>query len=175
MLLIKFKYNNWKKNEPSNIIEYLLSPCRNGLRIINFIYQKLFRINAEVPFMVHYTSIVRKTVHLGKNVAPYLANSGGCYIQGINTIFIGDDCMIAPGVKIISANHDLKDFSKHDKSVNPIRIGNNCWLGANAIILPGVHLGNNVIVGAGSVVTKSFPDNVVIAGNPARIISHLTK
>jgi len=122
--------------------------------------------------MVHYTSIVSKTVHLGKNVAPYLANSGGCYIQGINTIFIGDNCMIAPGVKIISANHDLADYSKHDKTIQPIKIGKNSWLGANCVILPGVELGENVVVGAGAIVTKSFPDDVIIGGNPARIIKY---
>ena len=54
-----------------------------------------------------------------------------------------------------------------------VSIGNNCWLGGNAVILPGVHLGNNVIVGGGAVVTKSFGDNVVIAGNPAQVIKHL--
>jgi acetyltransferase-like isoleucine patch superfamily enzyme len=173
MLLTKYKYKNWKKNEPSNLIEYALSPCRMGLRIINFVFQKIFRINAEVPFMVHYTSIVSKTVYLGKNVAPYLANSGGCYIQGINKIYIGDNTIIAPGVKIISANHDLFDFSEHIKSIEPIIIGRNCWLGANSIILPGVQLGNHVIVGAGSVVTKSFFDNTIIAGNPAKEIRKL--
>ncbi|MFZ4455584.1 MAG: acyltransferase [Bacteroidales bacterium] len=170
MILDKYKYRNWKANHPTNLIEYFLSPAAWGLRIVNFIYQKIFRINAEVPFMVHYTSIVSRTVYLGKNVAPYLANSGGCYIQGINTIYIGDHTMIAPGVKIISANHDLSDFSKHDKSVSPIRIGENCWIGSNAVILPGVELGNNVIVGAGSVVTKSFDSNLVIGGNPAKVI-----
>lgn len=166
----KYKYRNWQQNEPSNMIEYLFSPCAVGLRIINFIYQKIFRINAEVPFMVHYTSTVSKTVVLGKNVAPYFANCGGCYIQGINTIFIGDHCIFAPGVKIISANHNINDLSKHDKNIGPIRIGSNCWIGTNAVVLPGVQLGDNVIVGAGSVVTKSFGADVIIAGNPAKII-----
>jgi acetyltransferase-like isoleucine patch superfamily enzyme len=169
----KYKYRNWKENYPTNVLEYFLSPASWGLRIVNFIFQKVFRINAEVPFMVHYTSIVSKTVFLGRNVAPYLANSGGCYIQGINTIYIGDHTMIAPGVKIISANHDLNDYSKHDKSVGSIRIGANCWIGANAVILPGVELGDNVIVGAGSVVTKSFGRNIVIAGNPAKEINKM--
>jgi len=72
-------------------------------------------------------------------------------------------------VKIISANHKIEDLSKHEKT-RPIRIGKDCWLGANAIILPGVELGDRVIVGAGTVVTKSFPSNCIIMGVPARII-----
>jgi acetyltransferase-like isoleucine patch superfamily enzyme len=171
MFLNKFKYKNWKKNEPSNLIEYFLSPSLNNIRIVNFFFQKIIRINAEVPFMVHFTSTVSKTVILGKGVAQYFANCGGCYIQGINTIYIGDNTIFAPGIKIISANHDKNDLSKHDKIIGPIRIGNDCWIGTNAVILPGVQLGNNVIVAAGAVVTKSFPSNVVIAGVPAKIIS----
>ncbi len=170
MGLKRYGYKNWKKNEPGNIIEYILSPCPNGLRIINFIFQKIFRINAEVPFMVHYTSTVRKTVYLGKNVALYFANSGNCYFSGINKIYIGDNTMFASGVKVISANHDKEDYSKHVKDGDPIIIGKNCWLGANCVILPGVKLGDNVIVGAGSVVTKSFQSNVILGGVPARII-----
>lgn len=170
-MLKKFKYKNWKKNEPSNILEYILSPTTWNLRIINFIFQKIFRINYQVPFMVHYTSKVSKKIHLGKGVADYFANSGNCYIQGINEIFIGDNTIFAPGVKIISANHDKLDYSKHDKKINPIKIGCQCWIGTNAVILPGVTLGDNVIVGAGAVVTKSFPSNVIIGGVPAKIIS----
>ena len=171
MILNKFKYKNWKKNEPSNLVEYSFSPTSNNIRLINFFFQKILRINAEVPFMVHFTSTVSKTVFLGKDVAKYFANSGGCYIQGINNIYIGDYTLFAPGIKIISANHNKSDFSKHDKTIGPIRIGKKCWIGANAVILPGVELGDNVIVGAGAVVTKSFPSNVIVGGVPAKIIA----
>ena len=74
-------------------------------------------------------------------------------------------------MKIISANHDKDDLLKHHKTIEPIRIGKNCWIGANAVILPGVQLGDNVIVGAGAVVSKSFPNDVVIGGVPAKLIS----
>lgn len=167
----RFKYQNWKKNEPSNWLEYLLSPANNNIRLVNFFFQKILRINAEVPFMVHFTSTVSKTVYLGKGVAQYFANSGGCYVQGINNIYIGDYTIFAPGIKIISANHDKKDLHKHDKTTHPVIIGKHCWIGANAVILPGVTLGDHVVVAAGAVVSKSFPSNVVVGGVPAKIIS----
>jgi len=91
--------------------------------------------------------------------------------SGDNGIEIGDGTIFAPGVKIISANHDPQDLSQW-KLDRPIKIGKNCWIGANAVILPGVELGDNVIVGAGAVVTNSFPDNVIVAGNPATIVKH---
>lgn len=122
LIINKFKYKNWRNNEPTNIIEYILSPCSNGLRILNFIYQKVFRINAEVPFMVHYTSTVRKTVYLGKNVARYFACSGNCYFSGINKIYNGDNTIFDPGVKVISANHDKENYDKHIKNIDPIHI-----------------------------------------------------
>ncbi|WP_309640411.1 DapH/DapD/GlmU-related protein [Flavobacterium sp.] len=170
-MLNAFKYRNWKKNEPSNLLEYFFSPTTINIRLVNFFFQKIMRINAEVPFMVHFTSTVSKTVFLGKGVAQYFANSGGCYIQGINKIYIGDHTIFAPGIKIISANHDKNELKSHDKTTNPVVIGKNCWIGANAVILPGVEIGDNVIVGAGAVVTKSFPNNVIIGGVPAKIIA----
>lgn len=170
MFLNRFKYKNWKNNEPSNLLEYLFSPTTINLRLVNFFFQKIMRVNAEVPFMVHYTSQVSKTVILGRGVAQYFANSGNCYIQGINKVYIGDDTLFAPGIKIISANHDVNDLKKHDKTTRPIIIGKNCWIGANVVILPGVQLGDDVIVAAGAVVSKSFPSNCVIGGVPARMI-----
>jgi acetyltransferase-like isoleucine patch superfamily enzyme len=121
--------------------------------------------------MVHYTSYIAapKKIHLGENVWKSVALSGGCYLQGINGIQIGDNTVFAPGIRIISANHDPLDLSKHIYE-KPVRIGKNCWIGASAIILPGVELGDGCIVGAGAVVTHSFPSGSVLAGVPARCI-----
>lgn len=95
--------------------------------------------------------------------------SPGIYINGINGITFGDNIYIGPGVKIISANHSETDYQAHVTG-QPIRIGDNVWIGANAVILPGVEIGSNVIVGAGSVVTKNVPNDCVIGGNPAKEI-----
>ncbi len=142
--------------------------------LINLIFSRIYGKDNNCPWSVHYTSCVNgaSNIKIGKGVEESFMVSGGCYIQGLNGIEIGDGTIFAPGVKIISANHDPYDLNRWipDK---PIRIGKNCWIGANAVILPGVQLGDHVIVGAGAIVTKSFPDNVVIAGNPARIIRFL--
>lgn len=128
----------------------------------------------DCPWSVHYTSNVNgaSNIKIGKGVEESFRVSGGCYIQGTNGIEIGDGTIFAPGVKIISANHNLYHYNCWipDK---PIKIGKNCWIGANAVILPCVELGDHVIVGAGAIVTKSFPDNVVIAGNPGHVIRFL--
>ena len=95
------------------------------------------------------------------------------YIQNFHHVHIGDNVRIAPGVAIISQNHNIFDISKHDEHKD-VYIDDDCWIGANAVILPGIHLGEKTIVGAGSVVTKSFPDGYcIIGGNPAKIIRKL--
>lgn len=142
----------------------------NGLYIINWIYQKIFKIN-DCPWMVHFTSRVVNAgkIKLGKNVEQSFARSGGCYFQANNGIEFQDGVLFGPGVKIISANHLPGDLNRWEAK-GKIKIGKRCWIGANAVILPGVSLGENVIVGAGAIVTKSFPANVIVAGNPAKII-----
>jgi len=126
-------------------------------------------LNAAVPFQVHFTStvIVGKGIFIGRNVEKSFALSGGCYIQGGNGIYIGDDTIFAPGVKIISANHDPKNQMVWSYAA-PIRIGCRCWIGANAVILPGVELGDDCIVGAGSIVTHSFSARSTILGSPGQ-------
>ena len=96
----------------------------------------------------------------------------GCYFQTGNGghIMMGKGTQIAPNVGLITANHDLNDLTKHLPARN-IMIGEKCWIGMNSVILPGVTLGDRTIVGAGSIVTKSFiGGNCIIAGNPAEFI-----
>ncbi len=145
-----------------------------GLTVVNWIFQRLLGINRECRWQINFTSriIAPERIKLSKNVISSFARSGGCYIQALNGIEFGDNSMFAPGVNIISADHELNNFRKWKKE-KKIIIGNNCWIGAGAIILPGVRLGNNTIVGAGAVVTKSFPGRCVVAGNPAKIIKKL--
>lgn len=101
--------------------------------------------------------------------------SPGIYLQNfMGRIVIGKGSYIAPNVGIITANHDPENLDSHLPS-GDVHIGEKCWVGMNAVILPGVILGNGTIVGAGSVVTKSFPDgSCVIAGNPARMLREVS-
>lgn len=152
------------------LIRRFSDPVPPGLYILNFLVQRIFRINGGIAWQVHYTSRVFGSVEIGDNVWKSFALSGGCYVQGNNGITIGDNTIFAPGVKIISANHRQDDHGGWD-SAEPVRIGRRCWIGANAVVLPGVSLGDDVIVGAGAVVTKSFPSGSVIAGVPAKLVA----
>jgi len=124
--------------------------------------------------MVHYTSYVTgpERIQIGQDVWVSFAMSGGCYIQAINGIIIGNRTLFAPGVKFISANHNPDELSQ-PLVTDPIEIGDDCWIGANAVILPGVKLGDRCIVGAGAVVTKSFPAGSCIVGVPGKPITRI--
>lgn len=94
----------------------------------------------------------------------------GCYYQGLGKISFGKGTYVAPNVGIITANHDFGNLERH-MAPKDVIIGDGCWIGMNSIILPGVVLGAHTVVGAGSVVTKSFPEgSCIIAGNPAKVI-----
>tara|TARA_B100002049_G_scaffold223807_1_gene194654 strand:+ start:11006 stop:11623 length:618 start_codon:yes stop_codon:yes gene_type:complete len=154
-----------------------IKETRNTQTPITFkywLYQKVFGFNKQVYWPTHFTSIVtgHKNIYAGIDTCPgYMP---GCYIQGIGEIYIGDYTQISANVGIITANHNIYDSRKHD--IKSVHIGKYCWIGMNVMILPGVTLGDNTIVGAGSVVTKSFEDgNCIIAGNPAKIVKKLDK
>ena len=134
-----------------------------------FFPQKVLRINGRIPWPVHPTSriLFYKNIQVGNRCTPGMNSC--CYIQARNGIVLGNNVRIGPGVGIISAGHSVTDFDKHESSP-PIRIGNNVWIGMNVVILPGVTIGDNVVIGAGSVVRSDIPSDSIAAGNPCKLI-----
>lgn len=90
-------------------------------------------------------------------------------------IYVGDNTMFGPNVILASAGHPVyPPLRKKGYQFNlPVKIGKNCWLGAGVVVLPGVSIGDNTVVGAGSVVTKDLPANVVAVGNPCRVLREI--
>lgn len=107
-------------------------------------------------------------VHFGKNI---YANFGLTLVDDTH-IYVGDHTMFGPNVVVATAGHPiLPELREQGYQYNaPVHIGRNCWIGAGAVILPGITIGDHVVVGAGSVVTKDLPDNVVAVGNPCRVL-----
>lgn len=134
-----------------------------------FVPQKILRINGRVGWPVHFTSriLYRKNVTVGPGSAPGL--SQGNYIQARNGIEIGSNVMLGPGVGLISANHNPQNFKEWLPS-DPIRIGDNVWIGMNSVVLPGVRIGDNVLIGANSVVSQDIPSNAIAVGSPCGVV-----
>ena len=124
----------------------------------------------EPPFHANFGG---KHVHFGKNV---YANFNLTMVDD-GHIYVGDYTMFAPGVIVATAGHPiLPELRETVYQYNmPVHIGKNCWIGAGAIILPGVTIGDQVVVGAGSVVTKDLPSNVVAVGNPCRVVREINE
>ena len=112
-----------------------------------------------------------KNVHFGKNV---YANFNLTLVDDTH-IYVGDCTMFGPNVVIATAGHPINpELREKAYQFNmPVYIGRNCWLGAGVIVLPGVKIGDNSVIGAGSVVTKDIPSNVVAVGNPCRVLREI--
>ena len=111
-------------------------------------------------------------VHLGNNV--YMNFNTTLVDDG--HIYIGDKVMFGPNVTITTATHpvDPELRGRNLQYNKDVWIGENAWIGAGVIILPGIHIGKNAVIGAGSIVTKDIPDNVVAVGNPCRVIREVS-
>ena len=109
-----------------------------------------------------------KNTHIGEN---FYANFNLVIVDD-GDVYIGDNVMIAPNVTISPTGHPVEPETRKlgmQFSI-PIRIGNNVWIGSNSVILPGVSIGDNSVIGAGSIVTKDIPSNVVAVGNPCKVL-----
>ena len=110
-----------------------------------------------------------KHVHFGKNV---YANFNLTLVDDTH-IYVGDGTMFGPNVVVATAGHPVLPELRGETPLQynlPVHIGKNCWIGAGALLLPGVTVGDNTVIGAGSVVTKDVPANCVAAGNPCRVL-----
>ena len=124
----------------------------------------------EPPFHSNWGG---KNVHLGKNV---YFNFNATLVDDTH-IYIGDCTMLGPNVVIATAGHPiLPEIREKALQYNlPVHIGRNCWLGAGVLVLPGVTIGDNTVIGAGSVVTKDIPANVVAVGNPCKVLREINE
>ena len=124
----------------------------------------------ETPFYANWGG---RFVHFGNNV---YANFGLTCVDDTH-IYVGDCTMFGPHCTLATPNHPiLPELREKGYQYNlPIRIGRNCWLGSGVIVVPGVTIGDNSVIGAGSVVTKDIPANVVAVGNPCRVLRPISE
>ena len=153
-------YNRTKPSESKKRFELLkemLGSCGDGVYI-------------EAPF---YANFGGHNCHFGNMV---YANYNLTCVDDTH-IYVGDYTMIGPNVVIATAGHPiLPQLREQLYQYNmPVHIGRNCWIGAGAIILPGITIGDNTVVGAGSVVTKDLPANVVAVGNPCKVMREINE
>lgn len=148
----KIKPSNLKERE--EIIRKLLGKTKSNFRI-------------EQPFMCDYGY----NIEIGEN---FYANHN-LIILDENKVKFGDNVFIAPNCGFYTAGHplDVESRNKGIEYAKPIEVGNNVWFGGNVVVLPGVKIGDNTVIGAGSVVTKDIPSNVVAVGNPCKVIKNI--
>lgn len=122
----------------------------------------------QVPFFANWSG---HHIHMGNNV---YANFNFTVVDD-GEVYIGDSVMIGPNVTIATAGHPVQpDLRRKGIQYNlPVHIKDNVWIGAGAVILPGVTIGENSVIGAGSIVTKDIPANVVAVGNPCKVLREI--
>ena len=154
-----FKYNNLepsKQKEREELIKEILGSTKNSLLI-------------ESNFYCDYGY----NISVGEN---FYMNHNGVILDGAKVEF-GDNVFVGPNCGFYTAGHpiDYKERNKGLEYAKPIKVGNNVWFGGNVVVLPGVSIGDNVVIGAGSVVTRDIPSNVIAHGNPCKVKKELRK
>ena len=160
-------------NETKDIIQQYNnlrpSDTQGRFKILKNLIGKMADDNALIiqPFFCDYG----KHIRLGKR---FFANFNFTVLDEAY-VTIGDDCFVGPNVSIYTACHSTNPVERNSRKewALPVTIGNNGWIGGSVTILPGVTIGDNLTIGAGSVVVKDIPSNVIAVGNPCRVIRRL--
>lgn len=164
--LIKERY--WLKDKCFEYNQLKPSNHKEKERIIKEIFGKTGSVfTIEQPFMCDYGY----NIEIGEN---FYANHNLIILDG-NKVTFGDNVFIAPNCSFYTAGHPL-DAERRNKGLEyakPIKVGNNVWIGGNVVVLPGVTIGDNVVIGAGSIVNKDIPSNTVAVGNPCKVIKNI--
>ena len=160
-------------NEGKDIIHKYNSLLPSASQERFAILKGLLGHTADDEFIINqpFNSDYGKQISIGKR---FFANFNLTILDEA-PVTIGDDCFIGPNVSIYTACHSTDPIERNTRRewAEPVKIGDNVWVGGSVTILPGVTIGNNVTIGAGSVVAKCIPDNVVAVGNPCRIIKNI--
>lgn len=148
----------------------LSSPADRPARTV-LLHELLGHMGDHVNILPRFGCDYGTNISIGANTFINL----DCIFLDCNTITLGADCQVAPGVHLYTATHPLDPATRRSglELALPITIADNVWLGGGSIVCPGVSIGHNTVVGAGSVVTRNLPPNVVAVGNPARILRQL--
>jgi len=160
----------YRLREASFATKALLVPMNNSTdptEIRNLLSQITGSIIDETTtvFTPLYVNYGKNTI-IGKNVFINF----DCVFLDLGGITIEDNVLIAPKVSLLTEGHPVEPQNRQSLTVAPIRVKKNVWIGANATILPGVTIGENAVVAAGSIVNKDVPDNTIVGGIPAKII-----
>ncbi|WP_039044569.1 DapH/DapD/GlmU-related protein [Sporosarcina sp. ZBG7A] len=152
----------------------LCAQMNNGVYTNDQIRQQVSKIigrdlDEGFSLFLPFTADFGKNIKVGKNV---FINSG-CRFQDQGQIIIGDQCLIGHNVVLATINHDYNPLNRGTLHLKPIVLKENTWIGSSSTILPGVTVGENSIVAAGSVVTRDVAPNTIVGGNPAKFISNL--
>ena len=152
-----YEYNHLKPsqiNERTEIMKKLLGKTKD-----NFLIEQLFEC--------YYGY----NIEIGEN----FYSNHNLVILDANKVVFGDNVFIGPNCGFYTAGHplDAETRNKGLEYAKPIRVGNDVWFGGNVVVLPGVKIGNNVVIGAGSVVAKDIPENSVAVGNPCKVIKNI--
>lgn len=152
--LVKFLYPKYKRSRKGYQYNYVVLKRY-------FFFQKILRINGNVPWPVHFTSRVIGVEHIEKGICSDPGDNAGVYINAYGGLKIGSNVSFGHNTSVTTTNHDMYNHKLLSK-VKGIEIGDNVWIGANCSILAGTKIGNNVTIGAGCVISGIIKDDMVV-------------